>query len=120
MVRINWDPVPHLGPLPVNWYGLFFLLGFVVGWMLVRRWAPRYGMPLEHVDGVIVWIVVGTVVGARLYFVIQNEPLSYSSGALAYSRCVGRRPGVFRWPARSNFRGVALHSPLSDSIRSHG
>ena len=77
MIEINWDPVPHLGPVPINWYGLTFLIGFFVGWLLVRRWAPRYGVSHDHVDGLMTSIAVGTVVGARLYFVLQNDPLSY-------------------------------------------
>ena len=77
MIEINWDPILQLGPVPINWYGLTFLIGFFVGWMLVRRWAPRYGVSHEHVDGLITSIALGTVIGARLYFVLQNEPHSY-------------------------------------------
>lgn len=77
MIEINWDPIPQFGPVPINWYGLTFLVGFFAGRLLVRRWARRYGVSHEHVDGLITSIALGTVVGARLYFVVQNEPLSY-------------------------------------------
>ncbi len=77
MIYINWNPISHLGPIPINWYGLTVALGFIVGWLLVRRWAPRYNVPLDKIDGLLIWIIVGTVVGARLYYVVQNEPGSY-------------------------------------------
>lgn len=77
MIEINWDPVAQLGPVPVNWYGLTFLLGFAVGWLLVRRWAIPSGIRPEHVDGLVTWIAVGTAIGARLYFILQNDPVSY-------------------------------------------
>lgn len=77
MIEINWDPIPHFGPVPVNWYGLTFLLGFVIGWLLVHRWARRCGVSHQHVDGLLTTISVGTLLGARLYFVLQNDPLSY-------------------------------------------
>lgn len=77
MIEINWDPAPYLGPMRINWYGLTFLLGFVVAWILVRRWAPHYGITKDHVDNAISWIAVGTIVGARLYFVAQNDPWQY-------------------------------------------
>jgi phosphatidylglycerol---prolipoprotein diacylglyceryl transferase len=77
MIEINWDPIPHLGPLPINWYGLTFLIGLIVGWLLVRRWVPRYGVSREHIDGLIGSIALGTVLGARLYFVLQNDLAGY-------------------------------------------
>jgi len=44
MIRINWNPLPHLGSLPVNWYGLNWVLAFIVGFIRVRRWsAPVTG-----------------------------------------------------------------------------
>jgi phosphatidylglycerol---prolipoprotein diacylglyceryl transferase len=77
MIEINWDPIPQLGPVPINWYGLTFLLGFLVSWLLVRRWSARYAVSHEHVDGLVASIALGTVIGARLYFVLQNDPVSY-------------------------------------------
>lgn len=77
MIEINWNPITYLGPIPINWYGLTVALGFIVGWLLVRRWAPRYGIPSDKIDGLLIWIIIGTVIGARLYYVVQNEPGSY-------------------------------------------
>jgi len=77
MIPINWNPTPHLGPIAINWYGLTFALGFVVAWLLVRRWTPRYDVPPHHVDNAISWIAAGTIIGARLYFVAQNDPWQY-------------------------------------------
>ena len=76
-IEINWNPIAHLGPIPINWYGITVAVGFIVGWLLVRRWAPRYDVPREKIDGLLIWIIVGTVIGARLYFVVQNEPADY-------------------------------------------
>lgn len=76
-MELNWNPVPYLGPIPINWYGLTVTLGFVVGWLLVRRWAPTFGVPQEKIEGLLIWIVVGTLIGARLYFVVQNRPSDY-------------------------------------------
>lgn len=77
MIDINWDPSPYLGPLTINWYGLTFLLGFAVAWLLIRRWAPCYGISIDHVDNAIGWIAAGIIAGARLYFVAQNDTLEY-------------------------------------------
>src|SRR5581483_6137485 len=78
-IEINWNPIAHLGPIPINWYGLTVALGFIVGWWLVRRWAPRFDVAREKIDELLIWVIIGTVVGARFYYIVQNEPGSYIS-----------------------------------------
>lgn len=77
MIHINWDPLPHLGPVPINWYGLTFLLAFLIGARLVIRWAPRYRIPQKSVEGLLAWVFIGVLAGARLYFVVQDDLYSY-------------------------------------------
>lgn len=76
-LEINWNPVTQLGPVPVNWYGLTFALGFVGGGWLVYRWSRLFGFPREKVEGLLLWIALGTIAGARLYFVVQNDLAQY-------------------------------------------
>lgn len=79
MITINWNPAPYIGPIPVNWYGLTWAGGFLIGGALVRRWARRQGVAVHHVENLVFWILVGAMVGARLYFIAQNEPSAYLS-----------------------------------------
>lgn len=72
-IELNWAPVAHLGPVPVNWYGLTMAFGFLVGGYLTKRWSPKSGVPREKVEVLLLWILVGVVVGARAYFLIQND-----------------------------------------------
>lgn len=67
----------HLGPVPINWYGLGWAAAFITAASLVRRWAPRLRIAAEHVEGLLLWTLVGSLAGARLYFVAQNDPVSY-------------------------------------------
>ena len=76
-IEINWNPIGHLGPVPINWYGLTMAIGFLVGGYLVWRWAPKFVVPRNRIDGLLLWIIVGTVLGARLYYVVQNDFPSY-------------------------------------------
>ncbi len=79
MLEINWNPVPHLGVIPVNWYGITMMLGFFVGGYLSWHWAPKFDVPRAKVEGLVLWILVGTVVGARIYFLVQNDFGAYLS-----------------------------------------
>lgn len=77
MITIEWNPVGHVGPVPINWYGLGWGGAFLVGVWLLRRWAPRYGLTRQTAEDLVLWILFGTMIGARLYFIMQNDPLSY-------------------------------------------
>ncbi|MEZ5318170.1 MAG: prolipoprotein diacylglyceryl transferase [Vicinamibacterales bacterium] len=77
MITINWDPVVHLGPIPINWYGLGWAMAFMAALWLVRRWTPRSGLAAEHVENLAIWSLAGAFAGARLYFIAQNDPMSY-------------------------------------------
>jgi prolipoprotein diacylglyceryl transferase len=70
----------HLGPLPVRAYALAILLGVVVAiWVGERRWVARGGAP-GTVGDIAVWAVPFGLVGARLYHVITDPELYFSSG----------------------------------------
>ena len=77
MIEIWWDPVAHVGPIPINWYGLGWAAAFLVAASLIRHWAVREHVSPEHVDALLVWTLLGAFVGARLYFVVQNDPGVY-------------------------------------------
>jgi phosphatidylglycerol:prolipoprotein diacylglycerol transferase len=79
MIRIDWDPTPYLGPIPINWYGLNFVFAFIVSGLLVRRWAPHWGFSKAQIESLLAWILVGTIIGARFYFVVQNDFADYLS-----------------------------------------
>jgi phosphatidylglycerol:prolipoprotein diacylglycerol transferase len=79
MIRIDWDPKPYIGPIPINWYGLNFLVAFVLSGLLVRKWAPRWGFSKTQIESLLAWILVGTIIGARIYFVVQNDFIDYLS-----------------------------------------
>jgi phosphatidylglycerol:prolipoprotein diacylglycerol transferase len=77
MTRINWNPLPHLGPVPINWYGLNWVLAFIVGFILVRRWSAQWPQLRTNLESLFLWIAAGSAIGARLYYIVQNEPWEY-------------------------------------------
>ena len=77
MISIDWNPMPYLGPVPINWYGITFAVAVLITRSLVIRWAPKYGFSKDSIDRLLLWILIGVVAGARLYYVVQNDFLSY-------------------------------------------
>ena len=67
--------VLHLGPLPLHLYGLIIASGVLLAaWLAERRWVRR-GHDGDAFGAIVIWIVVGGVVGARLYHVVSDYQL---------------------------------------------
>jgi phosphatidylglycerol:prolipoprotein diacylglycerol transferase len=66
---ITWtvDPVAiELGPLAVRWYGLLFALAFLAGYYLMQHILKKEGKPVAWMDSLLMYTMLGTVLGARL------------------------------------------------------
>ena len=82
------DPViVSVGPLAVRWYGFMYFAGFLAGWLLGNYRARRpqkYFAPFkpEQFSDVLVWGLMGVILGARLGYVIFYKPLYYLQNPL--------------------------------------
>ena len=64
----------YLGPLAVKWYGLFIMTGVIVAALLAHRLAPTKGDDPEHIWGLLPYLVVFGIVGARItYGIVRHE-----------------------------------------------
>ena len=82
---IHWNVEPdliHLGPVRVRWYGLMFLIGFTIGYFIVKDICRRENKPFERLENLLVYLVIGTAVGARLGHCLFYEPDFYLSHPL--------------------------------------
>ena len=71
------SPTIHLGPLSIRWYGVGYAVAFLFGgWLSVRHLAAR-GIPRRVTERVTFWTIIAGLLGARLYFVAQNQPVWY-------------------------------------------
>ena len=79
---IVWNADPTLfefGPLAVRWYGLAFAVGFIVGYNIVARMFRHEGAPERWLGILLTYVVIATVVGARLGHVFFYEWDYYSA-----------------------------------------
>lgn len=66
----------HLGPVRVRWYGIMYLLGFLIGRQLARYLGKiRYfKLKPELVDDFLIYLFVGMLIGARaIYMLVYYE-----------------------------------------------
>ncbi|WP_405781574.1 prolipoprotein diacylglyceryl transferase [Streptomyces sp. NBC_00859] len=72
--------VIHLGPIPLRGYAFCIIIGvFVAVWYGNKRWVARGGSAGTVAD-IAVWAVPFGLVGGRLYHVITDYELYFSSG----------------------------------------
>ena len=75
-----WNADPELfaiGTFSLRYYGLLFALGFVISQQILYFMHKKEGKPVKDVDTLTVWMVIGTIVGARLGHVLFYEPAKY-------------------------------------------
>lgn len=71
----NSDPIiAHLDPLTLRWYGVLFALGFVVSTPVFQHIFRSEHVSPRWVDVLTMYMVVGTIVGARLGHLFFYEP----------------------------------------------
>ncbi|MBI4339560.1 MAG: prolipoprotein diacylglyceryl transferase [Chloroflexi bacterium] len=72
-ITINIDPVlVQVGGLALRWYSLSFAVGIAVAILLVTREAQRRGLATARVQSIALWAVVGGLLGARLFHVVDR------------------------------------------------
>ena len=66
---IHWNANPEifsLGPIHVRWYGLLFAGGFLVGYYIGEWMLKSENVPQKWIDSVFFYIIIATILGARL------------------------------------------------------
>jgi phosphatidylglycerol:prolipoprotein diacylglycerol transferase len=76
VITIPLDPVLfRIGGLAVHWYGLAYVVAFAVGMRLTTGFLVGRGFSPRQVSDLFWWNIAVGLLGARLYFVIQQPNL---------------------------------------------
>lgn len=87
LIHWNFDPVAlQIGQVSLRWYGLLFVGGFFVGQRILARMFRREGVPEQHADALLMYALIGAVLGARIVHCMFYEPEYYLSNPLAILR----------------------------------
>jgi phosphatidylglycerol---prolipoprotein diacylglyceryl transferase len=77
---IDWNVRPQaldLGFIEIRWYSLMFLLGFILGYYILSKIFKKEGLPIDLLDKLTFYMVICTIIGARLGHCIFYEPEVY-------------------------------------------
>lgn len=66
---IHWNINPeifNIGPFSIRWYGLLFASGFLIGYYIGEKMLKSEGVSQKWIDSLFFYLIIATIVGARL------------------------------------------------------
>jgi phosphatidylglycerol:prolipoprotein diacylglycerol transferase len=87
LTYIVWSPTPEIfeitisgiGTIAPRWYGLLFAMGFVFGYIVMLKIFKKERIAVRILDQLATYMIIATIIGARLGHVLFYEPRSYFS-----------------------------------------
>ena len=81
LVHPQFDPIAiSLGPVAVRWYGLMYVMAFVLYIVLGKKRVRQglgHGLDVKDVDDMLLYGVLGVILGGRLGYVLFYKPGYY-------------------------------------------
>jgi phosphatidylglycerol---prolipoprotein diacylglyceryl transferase len=68
----------QFGPFTIYWYGVFIALGFILGLWTASRRAPQANLASERIADLGPWLVIGSILGARIWYVVTYWQESFA------------------------------------------
>ncbi|MDI9880328.1 prolipoprotein diacylglyceryl transferase [Flectobacillus longus] len=107
---INWniDPVIFMltPTFPIKYYGILFALGITIAFLIVKKIYQYEGKSIEELDSLLIYIVLSTVLGARLGHCLFYEPEYFLNHPLEIILPFKKIDGAYHY---IGFQGLASH-----------
>lgn len=74
------DPVlVHLGPVQIRWYGTMYLIGFLLGYLLLRKQIREglFAVTVDQLGSLTTALILGVILGGRLGYVLFYDFSTY-------------------------------------------
>ena len=98
-----------MGPFAIRWYGLMYIVGYIVGYRVIRGRMERglVSLTVPQLDTLIGYLVVGMLLGARLTYAVVYEPGHYLKDPLEVVRI---------WHGGLSFHGALIGMTAATGI----
>lgn len=74
----------HIGPFEIRYYGIIFVLGFIIAYFLIYHLAKERKLKLNKDDAadLLFYLIVGVIIGSRLFLVLFYDLKYYLANPL--------------------------------------
>lgn len=107
---LNWnvDPVIYMmtDSFPLKYYGALFAAGLLLGYYILRKIYKKEHLSLENLDSLLIYVIVGTILGARLGHCFFYEPDYFFKHPIEILLPIQKIGGVYNFVG---FQGLASH-----------
>lgn len=102
-----WNPSEgiDLGFFTIRYYSLMFVIAFSLGWFITKRIFDKEGQSPDKMDSLFIYVVIATLIGARLGHVIFYQPELFSQDIISVFMPFKTVP-EFKF---TGFQGLASH-----------
>lgn len=113
LIHPNFDPVAiHLGPLAIRWYGLMYLLAFVLAVTVLRLRLRQQQISAQlwtkrDIDDLLFYAVLGVILGGRLGYILFYKADYYFAHPLDMLRV---------WEGGMSFHGGFLGVAIATTL----
>jgi prolipoprotein diacylglyceryl transferase len=80
LLYVLWNPdleAFHLGPMTVRWYGLMWIIGLALAYLVVKRLYKEQKIKDELFDPLFIYCFFGILIGARLGHCLFYQPQDF-------------------------------------------
>ena len=116
-------PYFSLGPLTIRYYGLLFFIGFLLGYLVVRKVAEQNALGKETIDDFLPFAMIGAIIGIRLFHVFvyswdyfSKNPIEilyfWQGGLSSHGAVIGMAITIYLF---TKYKKIPFHK-LSDTL----
>jgi phosphatidylglycerol---prolipoprotein diacylglyceryl transferase len=105
------QPTIHVFGISIESFGVCFALGFLAAGLVLGRRLKELGKPVDWTYEVVFSALVGGVVGAKVYYVVEHGDLGSlfsGTGLVWYGGVIGGAAAVIGWARWRKLLGVGL------------
>jgi len=107
---LNWNVDPVIfwitDSFPLKYYGALFACGLLLGFYIVRNIYKKENRSLDNLDSLLIYVIVGTVLGARLGHCLFYEPDYFFKHPIEILLPIQKIKGVYQFVG---YQGLASH-----------
>ncbi|WP_281634238.1 prolipoprotein diacylglyceryl transferase [Flavobacterium luteolum] len=107
---LNWNVDPVIfwitDSFPLKYYGALFACGLLLGFYIVRNIYKKENLSLDNLDTLLIYVIVGTVLGARLGHCFFYEPEYFLKNPIEILLPIQKIKGVYQFVG---YQGLASH-----------